>query len=314
MVDKELVAVIAAIPDDLREALTRHYTLVDHRHVADVRPGIRLALTTSMAGAREAAMASLPDLGLIACQGVGLDRIDLAAAHRRGIAVAHTPDVLTEDVADFAVALMYGVARKVVEADNFVRAERWLLERMQTSMRLHGKTAGVVGLGRIGAAVARRAQGIGMQVLWHGPRPKPGITWEYVPDLRTLAQRSDILLLTVPGGADTKHLVEANVLDALGPRGILVNVARGSVVDEAALLTALEKGHIGGAGLDVFATEPNLDPRFLEVRNVVLAPHYASLTHENRADMIAMILDNIAAWRDGRPFLNAAADAADRPQ
>ena len=310
MTDKEPVAALTRLPDDLRQALAQHYTLLDHQPAAGARPGIRLAVTTSMAGVDEAAMASLPDLRFIGCQGVGLDRIDLAAAHRRGIAVAHTPDVLTEDVADFALALMYGVARRLVEADRFVRAGRWSRERMQPSMRLHGKTAGVVGLGRIGMAVARRAEGIGMRVIWHGPRPNPEVAWDYVPDLHTLALRSDILFLVVPGGDATRRMVGAEVLEALGPRGILVNVARGSVVDETALLDALEQGRIGGAGLDVFATEPDLNPRFPGLGNVVLAPHYASLTHETRAEMIGMILDNIAAWRDGRPFPDVAAGAA----
>jgi len=307
---KEPVAVLARLPVDLTRALEESYRLIDHDPAGPPLPGVRLAVTTSMVGADERTMASLPELGFLGCQGVGLDKINLAAAERRGIAVAHTPDVLTEDVADFAIALMYAVARKVVEADRFVRAGRWKRERMAPSMRLHGKRAGVVGLGRIGSAIARRAEGIGMQVSFYNPSLKPSVAWRPVVDVASLAEQSDVLFLSSSGGPDTAKLVNAKVIEALGPKGFLVNIARGSVVEEPALLDALEQGWIAGAGLDVFATEPGLDPRFLGLDNVVLAPHYASLTHETRAEMIGLILNNMAAWREGRPFPNAAAGAA----
>ncbi|MGI4940753.1 MAG: 2-hydroxyacid dehydrogenase [Janthinobacterium lividum] len=303
------VAVLARLPQDLQEALAERYELVGHDPAGPPRPSLRLAVTTSMAGADERAMASLPELGFLGCQGVGLDRIDLPAAARRGIVIAHTPDVLTEDVADFAIALMYGMARRLVEADRFVRAGRWARERMVPSMRLHGKQAGVVGLGRIGGAIARRAAGIGMVVAFCNPTPRPGVPFERVADLLSLARRSDVLFLASPGGAGTERMVDAAVLEALGPEGILVNVSRGSVVDEAALLDALREGGIAGAGLDVFAAEPGLDQRFLGLDNVVLAPHYASLTRETRRDMIALILRNMAAWLEGRPVPDAARDA-----
>ena len=257
------VAVLTKLPQDLRSALEARYHLVEHDPAGDSRPGLRLAVTTSMAGANEQAMASLPDLGFIGCQGVGLDKIDLPAASRRGITVAHTPDVLTEDVADFAVALMYGIARKVVEADGFVRAGRWSRERMVPSTRLHGKRAGVVGLGRIGSAIARRAAGIGMTVSYYNPSERPGVPYERSPDLVSLAREADVLFLANPGGPSTNRMVDAAVLDALGPEGFLVNISRGSVVDEAALLRALSEKRIAGAGLDVFASEPGLDERFL---------------------------------------------------
>ncbi len=307
---KETVLLLAAVPQDLRDALAEAYELtrLAEASVGPV-PGCRIAVTTSMAGADAAVMDRLPDLRLIACQGAGLDRVDLAAAAARGIAVSHTPDVLTEDTADFAIALLYGVARKVVAADRFVRDGRWSRERIAPSTRLQGKRAGVVGLGRIGEAVARRAAGIGMEVSYTGPRPKPALPYAFVAGVQDLADRSDVLILTCPGGQATHHLVDADILSRLGPRGFLINIARGTVVHEAALLEALEGNRIAGAGLDVFAAEPGLDPRFLALENVVLAPHYASLTHETRSAMIERILGDIAAFRAGTRFHDAAAES-----
>jgi lactate dehydrogenase-like 2-hydroxyacid dehydrogenase len=178
---------------------------------------------------------------------------------------------------------------------------------MGLGISLHRKAAGIVGLGRIGEAIARRCAGLGMDVAWTGPRAKPDQPWPYVADIRALAERSDVLILATPGGAETNGMVDAGVLAALGARGVLVNIARGSVVDEGALLDALESRGIAGAGLDVFAREPGLDARFLALDNVVLAPHSASLTIETRAALVARILGDIEAFRAGRPFVNAAA-------
>jgi lactate dehydrogenase-like 2-hydroxyacid dehydrogenase len=216
---------------------------------------------------------------------------------------------MTEDVADAAIGLMYAAARRVAEADRFVRAGRWMQERMGLGISLHRKAAGIVGLGRIGQAIARRCAGLGMDVAWTGPRPKPDQPYPFVPDIRILAERSDVLILATPGGAETQAMVDAGVLAALGARGVLVNIARGSVVDEAALLDALGSGGIAAAGLDVFAREPALDARFLALDNVVLAPHSASLTIETRAALVARILSDIEAFREGRAFLDAAAGA-----
>jgi hydroxypyruvate reductase len=303
MTTRERILVLAPIPADLRTALAEHYDLVEKEPGGDAR----IAITSGMVGADATVMDRYPDLRLIASQGVGLDKIDLAAAAQRGIAVCHTPDELTEDVADFAVGLMYAAARRIVEADRFVRAGRWSQERMGLGTGLHGKTVGVFGMGKIGQAIARRAGGLGMAVAWCGPNPKPQLPWDYVPDLLDLATQSDVLVLASPGGAATHHAVNARVLEALGPRGILVNIARGSVVDEAALLQALEARSIGGAGLDVFASEPGLDPRFLPLENAVLAPHYASLTGETRQAIIGRLLADIGHFRAGQPFLNVAA-------
>lgn len=292
------VLVVTPVPKDLRDALAADYDLQDHQRGADgawpQRPGIRAALTTSMAGADAALMDALPDLRLIACQGVGLDRIDMAAAEARGIRVAHTPDVITEDTADFGIALMFATARNIVRADRFVRDGRWAGERMALSRRVGGKTVGVVGLGRIGATLARKVAGMGMTVLYTGPRAKADAGYEFVADIVDLAGRVDFLVLTCPGGPATEKLVDARVLAALGPEGFLINISRGSVVDEPALIAALEAGTIAGAGLDVFASEPNFDRTFLTFENVVLQPHYATLTVETRKAIIGLLQRAIA--------------------
>lgn len=305
----EPVLLLSAIPADLRAALAARFPLVEDKPAEAPRPGIRIAVTMALAGATEAQFARLPDLRLLSSQGAGLERIDLAAAAKRGIAVAYTPDVMTEDVADAAIGLMYAAARRVAEADRFVRAGRWAQERMGLGISLYRKAAGIVGLGRIGQAIARRCAGLGMDVAWSGPRAKPEQPWPFMADIRALAERSDVLILATPGGAGTDGIVDAGVLAALGPRGVLVNIARGSVVDEEALITALQDGTIAAAGLDVFAREPALDARFLALDNVVLAPHAASLTFETRAALVARILADIDAFRDGRAFLDAAAGA-----
>ncbi|MFT8244913.1 2-hydroxyacid dehydrogenase [Roseomonas sp. BN140053] len=302
---RETILALATLPKDLRDALSADFDVVERDDPA--ARDARIAVTTGMVGADAGVLQSRPALRLLASMGVGLDRIDLATARACGIAVCHTPDELTEDVADFAVGLLYAASRRIAEADRFVRAGRWAGERMSPSSSLHRKAAGVVGLGRIGAAIAQRLTGIGMRVAWTGPRPKPEAPWPFVPEIRALAAQSDALILAMPGGSDTQGMVDAEVLSALGPRGILVNIARGSVVDEPALLAALEGGTIAGAGLDVFASEPALDPRFLRLENAVLAPHYASLTRETREAIVGRLLRDITAFRDGQPFFNAAA-------
>lgn len=293
------LAVVCKIPPDLREALAAKYTLIDaptpllDGHAAG---NCRIMVTTSMHGASAADMDAYPGLGLIICNGAGVDKIDLAHAQARGIHVENTPDELTEDTADFAIALIYAVARKVVEADKFVRDGRWAKERMVVSKRVGGKTLGIVGLGKIGQVVASRATGIGMSVFYTGRQPKPGVPYGFVPTISELAEKADVLVMSCPGGAETNRIVNAKVLEALGPQGILINISRGSVVDEAALLDALENRKIWGAGLDVFASEPALDQRFIGLNNAVLAPHYASLTAETRAAMIKRLSDAVVKF------------------
>jgi hydroxypyruvate reductase len=304
---RETLLLLVPIPADLRAALEAEYDLVEDKPNDIPRPGIRIAVTTAIMGFRAATLDRLPDLKLIVSQGTGLETSDLPAAARRGVKVAYTPDVMTEDVADAAIGLMYAAARRIAEADRFVRAGRWGKERMSPSISLHRKSAGIAGMGKIGQAIARRCAGLGMAVAWTGPRPKPELPYAHLPDIRALAERSDVLILSTPGGAETDKMVDAEVLRLLGPRGILVNVARGSVVEEDALIAALQAGTIAGAGLDVFAKEPGLDPRFLTLENVVMEPHSSSITYETRAAIIARIKGDIAAFREGRPFTDAAA-------
>lgn len=306
---REALLLLCPVPADLRAALAERYELVQDDAASGARPGFRIAVTTAMHGATAALLDRLPDLKLLSSQGTGLERIDLAAAAQRGIAVAYTPDVMTEDVADAAIGLMYGAARLVAEADRFVRAGRWGAERMRLGLSLHRKTAGIVGMGRIGQAIARRCAGLGMAVAWTGPRDKPELPWPRLPSLLALAEGADVLILALAATPESDRMVDAAVLRALGPQGVLVNIARGALVDEAALIAALESGGIAGAGLDVFAREPTLDPRFLALGNVVLAPHSASLTRETRAALIARMLADIGAFREGRDFLDAAARA-----
>ncbi|SED17830.1 Lactate dehydrogenase [Rhizobiales bacterium GAS191] len=310
---KPAILVVTTVPPDLRAKLASDYQLVDLEHLrceaGAASPDLsrfKIALTTSMAGADETLMAQLPQLGLIACNGAGLDKIDLKAAASRGIAVCHTPDELTEDVADFTIGLIYAASRRLVEGDRFVRTGGWLKGRMTLSRSLVGKTLGIVGLGKIGTAIARRAVGLGLEVVYHGRRPKPHLDYAFEPDIGRLAERADILVLSCAGGEETHHLIGVDILARLGPDGILVNVSRGSVVDEEALIIALQAGSIAAAALDVFASEPRIDERFLALDNVVLQPHYAALTFETRAAMVGRIHREITAFLEGRPLHDAA--------
>jgi lactate dehydrogenase-like 2-hydroxyacid dehydrogenase len=201
---------------------------------------------------------------------------------------------------------MFAVMRRIAEADRFVRAGRWSKERILPSTRVNGKTVGIVGLGRIGREIARRAEACGMNVLYFGRRAQAEIPYRYVSSLLDLAAEADVLVLSCPGGEATRNLVGRKVLEKLGPRGYLINVARGSVVDEPALIESLSQGTIAGAGLDVFESEPNIDPRFFALENVVLEPHSSSITHETRRAIIERLLNDLDAFLRGRPFFDAA--------
>jgi D-3-phosphoglycerate dehydrogenase len=231
-----------------------------------------------------------------------VDAIDLARARERGIRVTNTPDVLTEDVADMAWALLLATARRIPAGDAHVRSGAWAERAMAMTTRVWGKRLGVVGLGRIGRAVARRAEGFGMEVAYSGRTRREDAPYAWHPDPASLAAASDMLVVCAAGGAGTKGLVNAEAIAALGPNGILVNVSRGTVVDEAALLDALEDGGIAAAGLDVFGNEPKIDPRFLALENVVLQPHNSSGTRETRMAMASLVRDNLLAHFAGRPL------------
>jgi lactate dehydrogenase-like 2-hydroxyacid dehydrogenase len=224
---------------------------------------------------------------------------------------AVTRSGISDDVAEAAIALMFAIMRRIAESDRFVRAGRWPKERIAPSTRVNGKTVGIVGLGRIGREIARRAAGCGMTVLYFGRRNQPDVPYRYVPNLPDLAAEADVLMLSSPGGEATRNLVGRQVLEKLGPRGYLINVARGSVVDEPALIEALSQGTIAGAGLDVFEGEPNIDPRFFTLENVVLEPHSSSITHETRRAIIERMLGDLEAFLHGKHFFDATREKRD---
>jgi hydroxypyruvate reductase len=266
-------------------------------------------VTSAAGGASAALLAALPRLRVISSFGVGLDKIDLQAAAQRGIPVGYTPDVLNDCVADVAFALLLAVGRRVVEGDRYVRAGRWAQTppvAFPLGRRVSGARLGIVGLGRIGRTIARRASGFDMDVRYHGRKPVEGVAWHYEPQLAELARWSDFLVVITAGGPATRHLIDETVLDALGTKGFLVNVSRGSVVDEAALVRALQQKRIAGAGLDVFEREPQVPPELFTLDNVVLLPHIASATVQTREAMGQRVLDNLAAFFAGQPLLSQA--------
>ncbi|MDO9071887.1 MAG: 2-hydroxyacid dehydrogenase [Rubrivivax sp.] len=252
--------------------------------------------TSAAVGADAALIAALPSLKVISSFGVGLDRIDIAAAKARGIPVGYTPDVLNDCVADTAFGLLIDVARGFSAADRFVRRGGWLQGNLPLGRKVSGARLGLVGMGRIGRAIAQRSTGFEMQVRYHARRPVADVPWPHEPQLAALAQWADFLVVITAGGAGTHHLIDAEVLDALGPEGYLVNVARGSVVDEAALVLALQQRRIAGAGLDVYENEPQVPAALMTLDNVVLLPHIASATHQTRQAMADRVFDNLQSF------------------
>lgn len=266
-------------------------------------PRVRGVLTTGTVGMEAALAARFPALEIVAVHAVGLDAVDLGALHARGIVVTNTPDVLTEDVADLAAGLLLAAARRLPQLDRYVRAGHWQEKRPLAPARgLRGKLAGIYGYGRIGQAVAARLRAFGMEIRYfqRSEGPEPALR---SPSLLALADASDYLVVCTPGGAATRHAVDAAVLDALGPGGTLVNIARGSVVDETALVAALASGRLGAAALDVFEDEPAVPPALRALENVVLSPHVGSFTVEARQAMRDLAIANLRAHFSGRPAL-----------
>ncbi|MER8523650.1 2-hydroxyacid dehydrogenase [Mesorhizobium sp. M1076] len=264
---------------------------------------IRAIATRGELGASAALMAKLPQLEIVSCYGVGTDAIDLAYARANGIRVTNTPDVLTEDVADIGIGLLLAVARKIPQADAYVRDGSWRKGNMGLVTRVCGKRLGIVGMGRVGAAVAKRAAAFDCTISYFDNRKRDDLPYTFVSDLLELASDSEFLIVTLAGGESTKHMINASVLAALGADGIVINISRGSTIDETALLAALESSAIKGAGLDVFWNEPTIDERFLKLTNVVLQPHHASGTVETRKAMGQLVRDNLAAHFGGQTLL-----------
>jgi len=267
----------------------------------DLGPRIRGMASSPGHGRLDAAVLDqLPNLEIISSFGVGYDHVDAAEAARRGIIVTNTPDVLNDEVADLALGLLLATIRQIPQADRYLRSGKWLEKPYPLTATLRERKLGIVGLGRIGKAIAKRVEAFGVEVLYHSRNPQEGVTYGYHPTLVGLAEACDVLLVITPGGEGTRHIVNAEVLEALGPTGILINVARGSVVDERALIEALRDGTILSAGLDVFEDEPRVPQELIDMEHVVLLPHVGSASVHTRNAMGQLVVDNLVAWFDGR--------------
>lgn len=291
----------------LTQGLERRFTVHPVAADADLTalpPAVRDAralVSFGSVGASAAIMDALPRLELIALFSVGYDQVDIDHARQRGIRVTNTPDVLTDDVADLAVGLLYATIRNIAANDRMVRSGAWARgEKPALSGRVTGRRIGIVGLGRIGRAIAKRLDPVAGEILYHNRRAATDTPYRYVADPIDLARQSDILIVATSGGPEAASLVDAAMLDALGPDGVIVNISRGSVIDEDALVAALADGRIAGAGLDVFAAEPHVPPALLEMDQVVLQPHQGSATIHTRAAMADLVLANLDAYFAGK--------------
>ena len=273
--------------------------------LAEIGPKIRGIATRGELGANAAIIAACPNLEVISVYGVGFDAVDLSACRERGIRVTNTPDVLTNDVADLGVAMMLVQSRGMIGAETWVKDGSWAAKGLYPlKRRVWGRRAGVLGLGRIGFEVAKRLAGFDMEIAYSDVSAKDFAgDWEFIADPVALAQRSDFLFVTLAASAVTRHIVGRDVIEALGPEGMLINISRASNIDEEALLEALETGKLGSAALDVFEGEPNLNPRFLTLPNVLLQPHHASGTLETRQAMGKLVRDNLTAHFAGETLL-----------
>ena len=289
---------IGGFPPEVQSQIDAAFTRV---HLADFERDpscageIRALVTRSNLEVPAALVERLPKLEIIATNGVGYDLIPLALAARRGIVVTNTPDVLNAAVAELCIGSLLALLRQLPQADRYVREGRWRNANFPLATSLAGKQVGIVGLGRIGKDIARRLEPFGVTLAYHG-RSDQQLAWRFEPDLVVLARDAEILIVAAPGGRETARMISAPVLDALGPQGILVNVARGSLVDQEALLAALQDRRIAGAALDVFDNEPDIDARFFGLENVLLMPHIGSATQETRAAMAQLMLDNLRSW------------------
>ncbi|MGF1593495.1 MAG: 2-hydroxyacid dehydrogenase [Kiloniellaceae bacterium] len=304
----ELVMVGPMMPH-VMETLDREFTV--HRLweaanradlLKEVGPGVRAIATSGNLGAGADLMDALPKLEIIGCYGVGVDSIDLQHAAKRKVIVTNTPDVLNDDVANMAIALLLATSREICNGDRYVREGKWLKGAMHLTRAIRGRRLGILGLGRIGKDIARKAEVFGMEIAYHG-RSRQDVPYRYYADLVEMARDCDFLVAICPGGPATDKIVDRAVFDALGPEGIFINVARGSVVDEPALVAALQEGRLGGAGLDVFAQEPEVPEALLAMEQAVLQPHAASATHETRRAMGDLVVANLRAHFAGKPVL-----------
>jgi lactate dehydrogenase-like 2-hydroxyacid dehydrogenase len=290
--------------DTLEKACTLH-RLWEHADqeafLKEVGPRIRGVATSTLYGRVEASLLDrLPNVGIISSFGVGYDNVDAAEAARRGIVVTNTPGVLDDEVADLTLGLLLATLRKIPQADRYLREGQWLKASFPLSTTLRGRKVGIVGLGRIGKAIARRLAGFDVSIAYHGRTQQDDVAYAYHPTVIGLAEACDVLIVITPGGAATRHLINADVLKALGPNGVLINVARGTVVDEQALIEALKSGTILSAGLDVYEDEPRVPEELIDMEHVVLLPHIASASVHTRNAMGKLVADNIVSWVEGK--------------
>jgi lactate dehydrogenase-like 2-hydroxyacid dehydrogenase len=269
--------------------------------LARIAPKIRAIAATSHKAVVDAALMSrLPNLEIVVNYGVGYDHIDASWAAEHGVIVTHTPGVLDEEVADVAMALTLATIRKLPQAERYLREGQWREAPYPLTASLRGRTMGILGLGRIGKAIAQRAAAFGLDIVYHGRRQQADAPFLFYPTLIGMARACDILMIVAPGGADTRHIVNREIIDAVGPDGIIVNIARGSLVDQEALISALREGALLGAGLDVFDDEPNVPEALLALDNAVLLPHVGSASRHTRQAMADLMIANLASWLDGK--------------
>ena len=295
---------IARIGGDIEKRVALHRLWLERepeRALAALAPKIRaIAATSHQAIVDAALMSRLPNLEIVVSYGVGYDHIDAAWAAAHGIMVTHTPSVLDDEVADIAMALTLATVRKLPQAERYLREGRWAQAHYPLTASLRGRTMGILGLGRIGKAIARRAAAFGLDIVYHGRRPQPDAPYLFYPTLLGMAKACDILMIVAPGGAQTRHLVNREIIDAVGPDGIIVNISRGSLVDQEALIAALAEGRLLGAGLDVFENEPHVPASLLALDNAVLLPHVGSASRHTRQAMADLMIANLTAWLDGK--------------
>lgn len=296
-------SMVPIVSDSLAQSFTVHHLWKQRDQsafLAEIGPRIRGVATSTLHGRLGAELLEqLPRTEIIANFGVGYENVDVAEAARRGIVVTNTPNVLDEEVADLAVGLLLATLRKIPQADRYLRSGHWLTAPFPLSPTLRGRKIGIVGLGRIGRAVARRLEGFGVSIAYHGRNLQPDVAYVHYPTLTGLAEASDVLIVLTPGGSDTKHLVDRQVLKALGPSGVLINISRGSLVDEQALIEALRTGTILSAGLDVYEDEPRVPPELMAMEEVVLLPHIGSASLDTRNAMGQLVVDNLVSWFSG---------------
>ncbi len=303
------ILITAPLPDFLKQPLLAAYTCHDYHGAAD-KAALLKAVGPNIVGLVQGGgtvtptelLDQLPNLQIISVFGVGYDGVPVDYCRKRGLKVGHTPDVLTDDVADVALALTVTLSRNFHLANRFVHAGEWPKKSLPLSTSVTGKTVGILGLGRIGKAIAGRLAACGMKIGYHG-RAAQAVSYTYYPTLLDMAKAVDFLVVACPGGPATKNMVSAEVLAALGAKGKIINIARGSIIDEPAMIAALQAGTLGGAGLDVFANEPNVPAALMSMDNVVLFPHVGSATKETRQGMADLVLANLAAHFAGKPLV-----------